>query len=140
MTAAEKPVAEFPFAVLPYRTLVLTISSDYETTGVRHKDIEWIEHGTLAHGCADVAHVSPELDCVYCSTCHWQCRISGAWFISLILVRNAASKVYDDEGVAIWMTAKHKQWNGRTVNELLHEGRLDEVLTALEGLASGAFS
>ena len=50
----------------------LRIGVNQETTGVEHPD------------CAGLADVSPELDCAFCSDCHWQCRISGAWFMDLI--------------------------------------------------------
>jgi hypothetical protein len=32
-------------------------------------------------GCAHLADVSPELDAFFCSACHWNGRISGAWFM-----------------------------------------------------------
>lgn len=69
---------------LSQRTVVLVIGDDRSTTGVRHKDIEWNVGNTVARGCAGLADVSPELDSAYCSTCQWQARISGAWFMDMI--------------------------------------------------------
>jgi hypothetical protein len=52
------------------QTVTLVIGQDRESTGVRHD-------------CAALAQVFPELDCASCSSCHWQARISGAWFMDV---------------------------------------------------------
>jgi len=57
----------------------------------------------------------------------------------LTRIEEALAEVYDPEGVEIWMMASHKQWDGWTVSEMLNHGRGDEVLAAVERLATGAF-
>lgn len=54
---------------MQYRTLV--IGPDHKHSGA--------EHDT----CDDLAAVCPELDSAYCSTCGWQARISGAWYVDM---------------------------------------------------------
>lgn len=49
------------------------------------------------------------------------------------LMRTLAG-VYKPEGVHIWMTAKHKQFGGLTVDEMVAAGRKEEVLAAAEAL------
>ena len=44
------------------------------------------------------------------------------------------AEVYKPEGVHIWMTAKHQQFGGLTVDEMIAAGRKEEVLAAAEGL------
>lgn len=64
---------EHPFTdPLSGQVVHLQVGVDRNSTGVRHAD------------CMALADVSPELDCAFCPTCHWQCRISGAWFMDLI--------------------------------------------------------
>ncbi len=57
----------------------------------------------------------------------------------LTQVELALAEVYTPEGMAIWMKAEHKQWDGWTVSEMLNHGRGDEVLQVIDQLASGAF-
>lgn len=38
-------------------------------------------------GCLVRADVSPELDAFYCRDCHWNGRISGAWFMDVLSER-----------------------------------------------------
>lgn len=40
-------------------------------------------HGVRHPDCPELAPVSPDLDCFYCSACQWNGRISGAWFMDL---------------------------------------------------------
>ncbi len=50
--------------------VTLVIGPTVMTTGVRHN-------------CDTLAQVFPELDSASCSSCHWQARISGAWFVDV---------------------------------------------------------
>jgi hypothetical protein len=54
-------------------------------------------------------------------------------------IRRELAAVYTPEGVDVWMTAEHDQWNGWTVTEMLNHNRGDEVLAAIERLVTGAF-
>ncbi len=54
------------------QTKTLVFGSDRTTTGVRHD------------GCEHLAEVFPDLDSASCAACHWQARISGAWFMDLL--------------------------------------------------------
>jgi hypothetical protein len=54
-------------------------------------------------------------------------------------LREMLAEVYTPEGVAIWLSAKHKQFGGLTVDEMLDADREDEVLAAAEVLVTGAF-
>lgn len=70
------------------REVILVIGADHEgLTGVAHEGVRWqkpIGQGNaVLVGCDQLAHVSPKLDCAYCTNCGWQCRISGAWFMNL---------------------------------------------------------
>lgn len=55
-------------------------------------------------------------------------------------LRRLLGEVYLPDGVDIWLTAKHKQFGGLTVDEMLDADREDEVLAAAARLATGAFS
>jgi hypothetical protein len=68
----ERPEHEF-HDPLSHRTVTLVVGPDRESTGVRHGH----------EGCSGLAGVSPELDSAFCVACHWQCRISGAWFVDM---------------------------------------------------------
>lgn len=68
---------------LSKRTVTLVIG---DTTGVRHEGIQWKAGGEVLTGCDKLAAVSPELDSAFCPNCHWQCRISGAWFVDVLRV------------------------------------------------------
>ena len=52
-------------------TIIFGLADDAKS-GIRHD------------GCDTLADVSPELDAAFCPTCHWQCRISGAWYYGLL--------------------------------------------------------
>lgn len=47
--------------------------------------------------------------------------------------------VYNPDGVRIWLDSCHKEFSGLTVAEMEAAGRMDEVLAAVERLATGAF-
>lgn len=64
---------------LSHTVVQLVIGDDQASTGVAHD------------GCEQLADVSPELDSAFCGRCHWQCRISGAWFMDVLAAE-------DDEG------------------------------------------
>lgn len=55
-------------------------------------------------------------------------------------LRRLLAEVYRPEGVDIWLTAKHEQFGGLTVDEMMDADREDEVLAAAERLVTGAFS
>ena len=57
----------------------LVIGPDSHTTGVAHPP------------CSELAPVAAGLDSAYCSICHWQCRISGAWFVEMSSRESAAA-------------------------------------------------
>lgn len=54
-------------------------------------------------------------------------------------IREALAEVFTPEGVDIWMAAEHRQFGGWTVTEMVNHNRGDEVLAAIDRLASGAF-
>lgn len=56
------------------------LSGEYQTLVIDpNPAFSGVEHV----GCARLAEVLPELDCASCSECHWQARISGAWYIDI---------------------------------------------------------
>lgn len=55
-------------------------------------------------------------------------------------LREMLAEVYRPEGVAIWLTARHSQFGGLTVDEMMDADREDEVLAAVERLITGAFA
>lgn len=55
------------------------------------------------------------------------------------LIRDELEKVYTPEGCDIWLDAEHEQFGGKTVSQMLSLGRGQEVLAAIDRLASGAF-
>jgi hypothetical protein len=55
-------------------------------------------------------------------------------------LRDLLAEVYLPEGVEVWLTAKHRQFGGLTVDEMMDTDREDEVLAAAERLVTGAFS
>lgn len=59
---------------LSQRRLVLVIGERRGASGVPHRAFG---------GCDRLAEVYPEYDCASCSSCGWQARISGAWFMDL---------------------------------------------------------
>lgn len=131
--------AEYEFRdPLSRQMVTLVIGPDRESTGVRHEHAE----------CARLADVSPDLDCAFCARCQWQCRISGAWFVDLLnenyhpdeTLRRLLGEVYRPEGVDIWLSAKHQQFGGLTVDEMKAAGRMDEVFTVVHQLTDGAFA
>lgn len=71
------------FDVLSLRDPTLVIGDERETTGVKHRGIQWNQGNRVKTGCNALAGVAPELDGAYCSDCGWQCRLSGAWFMDL---------------------------------------------------------
>lgn len=58
----------------------------------------------------------------------------------IVQIQRALAEVYTPEGVAIWMTAPHKQWNGWTVSEMVNHGRGQDVLALVDQLAWGNFA
>ena len=54
-------------------------------------------------------------------------------------IRDGLAEIYTPEGVDIWLASEHKRWDGWTVSEMVNHGRGDEVLAAIDQLASGAF-
>jgi hypothetical protein len=50
-------------------------------------------------------------------------------------LRRVLADVYKPEGVRIWLTTKHRQFGGLTVDEMIAAGRKEEVLAAAESLA-----
>lgn len=62
---------DFTDPIHPSERVVLVIEETFDATGVEHPE------------CARLAHVSPDLDAFYCQRCHWNGRISGAWFMDL---------------------------------------------------------
>ena len=48
-------------------------------------------------------------------------------------------QVYEPEGCGIWLYAPHKTWNGLSAVDLIEDGRIEEVLTVIDQLASGAY-
>lgn len=48
-------------------------------TVVLHVDPPGVQHA----GCDQMADVSPHLDAFYCTSCGWNGRISGAWYMAL---------------------------------------------------------
>jgi hypothetical protein len=46
--------------------------------------------------------------------------------------------VYKPEGVDIWVHGRNRDLGGQKPIDLLHAGRFEEVLAAVERLASGA--
>jgi hypothetical protein len=68
---------------LSAKVVELVIGDDRASTGVRHD------------GCETLADVSPELDCAFCMRCHWQCRISGGWFMDMLAEARGATGVVD---------------------------------------------
>lgn len=121
---------------LSRQMVTLVIGPRPESTGVRH------------NGCARLAEVFHELDCASCSSCRWQCRISGAWFVDMWeesrdpdgALRRLLAEVYRPEGVKIWLTAKHQQFGGFTIDEMKAADRMAEVFTVVHQLADGAFA
>lgn len=63
-------------------------------------------------------------------------RKPSAYDVLLDLLRD----VYHPAGAAIWLTARHKQFQGLTVDEMHAAGRMEEVLAAAERLVTGAFA
>jgi hypothetical protein len=129
--------AEYEFLnPLSGQMVTLVIGPDRDTTGVRHFD------------CPTLAEVFPELDCASCSFCHWQARISGAWYAEVWqenrypdeTLRRLLAEVYRPEGVEIWLTSKHKQFGGLTIDEMKAAGRMNEVFTVVHQLTDGAFA
>lgn len=68
---------EFTDPIHPHAQVTLVIGETIDETGVEHPipNTMWM--------CKHLAHVSPDLDAFYCSTCQWNGRISGAWFMDL---------------------------------------------------------
>lgn len=54
-------------------------------------------------------------------------------------IRKALAEVYRPEGVEIWMRSRLKAFGGLTVDELIANGRADDVLAEVERLTTGAF-
>jgi hypothetical protein len=50
-------------------------------------------------------------------------------------VKTLLSDVYLPEGVQIWMTAPHKWFDGKSAEQMIADGRGDEVLVAAESLS-----
>ena len=48
-----------------------------------------VEPGVEHPGCIYRAEVAPQLDCFYCRYCWWNGRISGAWFMDLLMAEEA---------------------------------------------------
>lgn len=74
-------MADHPFVdPISDRPVVLVIGETNAlfdgTTGVRHP------------GCDRLADVSPDLDAFFCSACHRNGRISGAWVVDLLAARS----------------------------------------------------
>lgn len=49
-------------------------------------------------------------------------------------------EVYKPEGVGVWLTGAHRNFNGDSALDLIREGRTAEVAAEVERLTSGAFS
>jgi hypothetical protein len=65
------PVDKYPFTdLVSHREVTLHMGVE---PGVEHPD------------CIYRAEVSPELDCFFCTHCGWNGRISGAWFMDLLM-------------------------------------------------------
>ena len=55
-------------------------------------------------------------------------------------IETLLAEVYEPEGVAIWMSAPHTWFKGKTAVEMIAEGRSTEVLAAVNILIDGAFA
>lgn len=64
------PDTRFPFED-PITGQTVTLCVD-DPPGVEHP------------GCPERADVSPPLDAFFCPACHWNGRISGAWYAEMI--------------------------------------------------------
>ena len=48
--------------------------------------------------------------------------------------------VYTPEGCGVWLYSPHKLWGGLSAVDLMDQGRMDDVLAAIEQLATGSFA
>lgn len=55
-------------------------------------------------------------------------------------LRRRLAEIYTPKGIEIWMTARHQQFGGFTVDELLMTNRRTLPLDVIDQLASGAFA
>jgi hypothetical protein len=55
-------------------------------------------------------------------------------------IETLLSEVYEPEGVHIWMTSPHRWFKGKSAEQMIAEGRSNEVLAAVNILIDGAFA
>lgn len=108
---------------LSSQMVTLVIGPDSESTGVRHFD------------CPTLAQVFPELDCASCSRCHWQARISGAWFAEVY----AQARETPEEGAARLLLEEVEEH----ISEIMftsHESPEPDCLLCKRGIELGVWA
>lgn len=55
-------------------------------------------------------------------------------------IETLLAEVYEPEGVRIWMTSPHRWFKDKSAVEMIADGRVKEVLAAVNILIDGAFA
>ena len=89
---------------------------------------------------ANIAAVSPATVSRWTSGASFPHPKTQLLISDLRYVVDRLAELYDPEETRVWLYSKHRLLGGARAIDLLHEGRADEVLAAIESLNEGSYT
>ena len=96
--------------------------------------------GLKASDVANVASVSPSTVSRWTSGASFPHPKTQLMISDLRYVVDRLAELYDPEETRVWLYSRHRLLDGARAIDLIHAGRAEEVLTAIESLNEGAYT
>ena len=96
--------------------------------------------GLKASDVANVASVSPSTVSRWTSGASFPHPKTQLMISDLRYVVDRLAELYDPEETRVWLYSRHRLLDGARAIDLIHAGRAEEVLAAIESLNEGAYT